>query len=549
MKTGDSVFPFLYNENMEKQMSARATIESLQNERDGLKHQVAELTARLKWFEEQFRLLQQRKFGVSSEKSAEQTEDTAPSEQLHLPLFNEAEVEADAKVPEPTEETITYRRKKTSGQREAKLESLPVEVMDHQVDPEGQVCAHCGHEMHEMTTEVRQELKVIAPVVKVIRHIRHVYACRHCEHEGIQTPIVRAKAPEPVFPKSLASPSAMAYVMSRKYVDGLPLYRQEQDFKRLGVALSRQTLANWTLYGASHWLTLVYERMKQHLLARDILHADETILQVLREPGRAATSKSYLWLYRSGREGPNIVLYDYQTTRAGKHPARYLSGYKGYLQVDGYAGYNQLTDVTLVGCWAHARRKYTDALKALPPSAQSAEGTAKEGLAFCNQLYAIERELKKEQRSAEERYTIRLKKSKPILQAFSAWLQKQAPRVLPKSALGQAIHYCREQWDKLNAFLKDGRLELDNNRAERSIKPFVMGRKAWLFANTPKGARSSAIIYSVVETAKENGLNPLNYLTYLFEQLPNMEIKDPQQLDPVLPWSDVLPPSCQSPIN
>ncbi|WP_037569157.1 IS66 family transposase, partial [Sporolactobacillus vineae] len=292
---------------MEKQMSARATIETLQNERDGLKQQVAELTVRLKWFEEQFRLLRQRQFGASSEKTTDQTkEETAPSEQLHLPLFNEAEVEADAKVPEPTEETITYRRKKASGQREAKLESLPVEVIDHQVDPEGQVCAHCGHEMHEMTTEVRQELKVIAPVVKVIRHIRHVYACRHCEHEGIQTPIVRAQAPEPVFPKSLASPSAMAYVMSQKYVDGLPLYRQEQDFKRLGVALSRQTLANWTLYGANHWLTLVYERMKQHLLTRDILHADETTLQVLREPGRAATSKSYLWLYRSGREGPNI---------------------------------------------------------------------------------------------------------------------------------------------------------------------------------------------------------------------------------------------------
>lgn len=541
-KTGDSALPFLYNENMEKQRKAQATIETLQIERDALKLQVAELTVKIKWYEEQFKLSQQRRFGASSEK-------TATSEQLNLPLFNEAEVEADMRVPEPTEETITVKRKKVTGQREGKLEQLPVEVINYELDPEEQTCSHCGHAIHEMTTEVRQELKIILPEVKVIRHIRHVYACRHCEHEGIQTPIVRAEAPQPVFPKSLASPSTMAYVMSRKYVDGLPLYRQEQDFKRLGIDLSRQTLANWTLYGADHWLTLIYDRMKHHLLKRDILHADESTLQVLREPGRAATSKSYLWLYRSGREGPGIVLYDYQTTRAGKHPARFLSGYKGYLQVDGYAGYNKLTGVTLVGCWAHARRKYAEILKALPPSAQSAGTTAKEGLAFCNQLYAIERELKKEQRSAEERYTIRLKKSKLILQAFSVWLQKQAPRVLPKSALGQAIHYCCEQWDKLNAFLKDGRLELDNNRAERSIKPFVMGRKAWLFANTPKGARSSAIIYSVVETAKENGLNPLNYLIYLFEQLPNMDIQDLSLLDRILPWSETLPENCHTSIK
>uniref|UniRef100_UPI000E09153D IS66 family transposase n=1 Tax=Desulfotruncus alcoholivorax TaxID=265477 RepID=UPI000E09153D len=223
-------------------------------------------------------------------------------------------------------------------------------------------------------------------------------------------------------------------------------------------------------------------------------------------------------LYRTGREDPPIILYDYQRTRSGEHPRKFLDGFKGYLQVDGYAGYNCLLNVTLVGCWAHARRKYDEALKALPASAQSVSTVAKEGLNFCNHLFAIERDLK--YATAVERYQNRLARSQPVLDAFSAWLNYHYDRVLPKSALGQAIIYCLNQWDKLVAFMQDGRLEIDNNRSERSIKPFVVGRKAWLFSNTPRGATSSAIIYSIVETAKENNLNPLFYLSYLFEKLP-----------------------------
>jgi hypothetical protein len=213
--------------------------------------------------------------------------------------------------------------------------------------------------------------------------------------------------------------------------------------------------------------------------------------------------------------------------------------------VDGYAGYNGIPDVSLVGCWAHARRKFTEALQALPESAKTTHVKAKEGLAFCNQLFSIERDLKDV--SPEERYKKRLERSQPVLEAFLAWLHEQAPRVLPKSALGQAIKYCRNQWDRLVAFLEDGRLEIDNNRAERSIKPFVIGRKNWLFSNTIKGAKSSAIIYSIVETAKENGLNPFNYLKYLFEQLPNINLTDKEKLDQLLPWSTTIPEECRVP--
>ena len=281
-----------------------------------------------------------------------------------------------------------------------------------------------------------------------------------------------------------------------------------------------QTLANWTNSAADRWLQPLYERMHTHLLAQAVLHADETPLQVLREPGRAAPTPSYLWLYRTGWDGPPIVLYEYKTTRGGEHPRAFLAGFGGYLHVDGYPGYHKLASVTLVGCWAHARRKFDEALKALPDDKQKAAVTAREGLAFCNRLFAIEREIR--DATAEERLQVRREQSRLVVDAFLAWLRTQRPRVLPKSALGTAIAYCLNQWEKLEVFLQDGRLELDNNRSERSIKPFVIGH------------------------IKENGLNPFAYLTWLFEELPQLtEPKDPRALDRLLPWSESLPQACR----
>ena len=511
----------------------QTTIEELQKLCMLQQQQIAELTIKLRWFEEQFRLNQHRQFGSSSEQT------TLEQQQL----FNEAEVEAEPSVAEPTIEEITYRRPKQQGHREIQLENLPVEIIEYRLPDEEQICSCCGNSLHEMSTEVRQELKIIPAQAIVVHHVRYVYACRHCEREEINTPIVTAPMPSPVVPGSLVSPSAMAFIMIQKYVDSMPLYRQEQQLARLGVELSRQTMANWMILGAQRWLRPLYDRMHEHLLQQDILYADETTLQVLYEPGRSAASTSYMWLYRTGPAGPAMVLYDYQTTRAGKHPCRFLSGFKGYLHVDGYAGYHGLPEVTLVGCWAHTRRKFDEALKALPAEHQSAAVVAKEGLAFCNRLFAIEREM--HDVAPQERYEVRLARSRPVLEAFLSWLKFQGPKVLPKSAFGQAIKYCRNQWDKLNAFMQDGRLELDNNRSERSIKPFVIGRKNWLFSNTPRGANASATIYSIVETAKENGLNPLSYLQYLFEKLPNIDIQDQNAVDELLPWSSTLPAECR----
>lgn len=500
-----------------------------------LEKEKSESEAKISWLQEQLRLHQSKRFGVSSEKGI-------PG-QLELTLFNEVEQEADLASPEPTVETITYRRKKKRGQRQLMLENLPVETIDYRLSDEEQVCSCCGGNLHEMSTEVRQELKYIPAEVKVVKHVRHVYSCRHCEQEAIETPIQTAPMPKPVIAGSLASPSMLAHIMSQKYVEGLPIYRQEKHLHRLGITLSRQTMANWMMYGADRWLSKLYSRMLQLLVKLDIVCADETTLQVLQEPGRSASSKSYLWLYRTGVEGSPIILYDYQETRAGENPMNFLKEFKGFLQVDGYAGYHKVENVTLVGCWAHARRGFTDVLKALPTNSIKPVA-ATEGLQFCNQLFTIERKLK--ELEPEERYKQRLEQSKPILDSFLSWLKVQEQHVLPKSGLGKAITYCLNQWDKLVAFLEDGRLEIDNNRSERAIKPVVLGRKAWLFSNTPNGARASAIIYSIVETAIANGLNPYYYLRYLFEQLPNLDLTDHDNLDQLLPWSTTLPVSCIS---
>jgi transposase len=485
--------------------------------------QIEQLEAKVRWFEEQFHLARHKQFGPSSERSVKEQRN----------LFNEAEDISEAgPVDEEIRQTITYERKKPG--RKPIPKDLPIERIEYRLSDEERICAACNGLMHEMSEELRHEVKLVPAQVKIVQHARIVYGCRNCEKTGIEVPIKTAKAPRPVIEKGLASPSALAYVMTMKFVDGVPLYRQEQHYARLGIDLSRGVLSNWMLKG-SEWLEMMYGRMKQTLLEQGILHADETTLQVLKEPGRAAESQSYMWLYRTGSQGPPIVLYEYQQTRSGEHPRNFLKGFKGYLHADGYAGYHDIPDVTLCGCWAHLRRKFDEALKGLPPRKRSSGSRANEALDRINRLFAIERELKR--CTPEERLQIRNLKSRPVVEEFRKWLDDIFPGIMPKSLLGLAINYGRNQWPKLVRFLEDGRIEIDNNRAERSIKPFVIGRKNWLFCNTPKGARASATIFSIIETAKENGINPYAYLNHLFEKLPNLEAREKSALDQLLPWN------------
>jgi transposase len=492
-----------------------------------------------RWLKEQLLLSKKKQFGSSSEKmSALQIEFG----------FNEAETVADTtgEVVEP--KTITYVRKpKSQGHREEVLANIPTEIVEHKLPEDQQICSCCGGHLHEMSTQSRDEIVIIPAQVKATKHVTFIYGCRHCEKNEISVPIIKASAPKPLIKGSLASASAVAYVMSQKFVEAMPLYRQEKHFERLGIELPRANLSNWMLKGGE-MIEPIYNRMHEKLLELDILHADETSLQVIREDGRDAKTKSFMWLYRSGRYSPPIVLYEYQRTRDGDHPMRFLPDFAGYLHADAYAGYNDVKKATLIGCWAHARRKFVEAFNTLPKEAQSNENSlANIALKYISKLYKIEKEL--HDASSEHRKTVRNLRSKEILDEFKTWLGIESRLTVPKSTIGKAITYCLNQWTKLTAFLDDGRLEIDNNRAERSIKPFVIGRKNWLFANTPRGAKTSAIIYSIVETAKENGLDPFAYLEYIFERINNIDPANSDAIDSLLPWNEVVQAAIKISLN
>ena len=476
---------------------------------------------------EAIRLSRKKQFGSSSEKL-----DEDGYEQLSL-LFNEAEAYLPA--PEKKGETAVaaYTRKKRSSRLEEVLpEGVPVEVVEHHL-PENELdCPKCGESMVEIGKEVRRSLVIIPAQVKIREDRYYSYACERCKKEDIRTPMVKTEKLEPVIPGSYASAEAIAHIMTQKFVMGSPLYRQEQEWNRQGVQLSRQTMSNWILYAAQEHLKPVYEELHKRLLEREILHADETTLQVLKEPGKSAQSKSYMWLYRTGGDAEHpIVLYEYKPDRRAGNAVKFLKGFRGYLHTDGYPGYHSLPEeICVVGCWAHARRKFDEAVKALPKEEQ-AGSAALEGQRYCSALFALEKEFAG--LTPEERYKERQERAKPVVDALLAWAKtKSAP---PKSALGKALHYLQEQWPWLLRYLEDGRLEISNNRAECSIKPFVMDRKNFLFANTPNGAQGSAVIFSMIETAKENGLDPYRYLVWMLQTAPAMNKGDPGWAAKLLP--------------
>lgn len=495
-----------------------------------LKAHHAELEQQVQWLMEQVQLAKHKQFGVSSEKS----------EYDQSCLFNEAEVSADEKTAEPELIEIEKHYRKKARESEGRLPpDLPVEVVEHFLPVEEQICPECGEVLHIMGKDTRRELKLIPAKVSIIEHVGYVYSCRCCEKNDTKVPIIKAPMPKPVIKGSLASPEAVAHLMTQKFVSGVPLYRQEQEFNRNGIELSRQTMSNWMLKSTEDWLKPIYAKLHDMLRQQAVLHADETTLQVLHEPGKTAQSKSYMWLYRtSGDAKKPIVLYDYQPDRRGKHPKEFLTGFKGYLHTDGYAGYHsELPEgIIIIGCWAHARRKFDEALKGL--AEKDREGSlALKGKQYCDKLFRIEEALKT--LSFENRQAERQKQAMPVLDEFSVWLK--SINAAPKSGLGKAIYYSLEQWKYLERYLLDGRLEISNNRAERSIKPFVIDRKNFLFANTVRGAEGSAIMFSIIQTAMENGLNPYSYLAWLFHTFPNSSV---DAIEELLPCSSQVPESC-----
>ncbi|VFB17925.1 ISPsy5, transposase [Pseudomonas fragi] len=491
--------------------------DNLPDDLAALKQLLAQMQSKVVLLEEENALLRQRLFGRKSE----QTADPATPQLL---LFNEAEsidtpapVEADEEVVAPT---------KRRGKRKPLSADLPRIEVIHELSEHELTCA-CGCRRHAIGEETSEQLEIVPMQIRVIKHIRKVYGCRGCE-----TAPVTADKPAQLIEKSMASPSVLAMLLTTKYVDGLPLHRFEKVLARHGVDISRQTLARWVIQCCEHFQPLL-NLMRDRLLESPIVHCDETRVQVLKEPDRDPTSQSWMWVQASGPPERPVILFDYTTSRAQEVPLRLLADYRGYLMTDDYAGYNALgaqPGIERLACMAHVRRKFVDAQKVQP---KGKAGRADVALTMINKLYGIERGLK--EMTDEQRFAGRQEQSLPVLSQLKNWLEKTQPQVTAQSALGKAVNYLASNWSRLERYIEAGFLPIDNNAAERAIKPFVIGRKAWLFSDTPKGAAASAQIYSLVETAKANGQEPYTWLRHVLERLPQAE--SVEDVEALLPWN------------
>jgi transposase len=530
-------------------------IRSLTEKNQKLESRNAHLENLVRAYEEELRLARQKRFGKSSEKTA------GMDQQMYIAdLFDEAENTADKTEPEPVaqaqgqeqaEETEVkaYRRRK-QGQREIDLSKLESEEKTYDFDAAPE-CPECGRAMCRCgSTFIGSRIKYVPARYIRVDSYQAGYACKSCGQETGSTPMEKAPVPEQAIKGSVATSSLIAGICVAKYVNATPLYRQEADFKRNGIPISRQNMANWIIAVALGLLAAVYREMIKALKLETYIHADETTLEVLKEPGRKANTNSYMWEYCSGEAANRyIFVYVYTQTRSAKHPMEFLDGWGGYIMCDGYDSYHLLEtarkgDITAVGCWLHARRGFTDAYKALPKETiddakpNEYRDSIVDGIRRINELFNLERYWRELGIGYDERYRLRLQKSKQYAEELFKWASEV--HCLPKTGLGKAVQYLlnQKQW-LMNVYL-DGHLEFSNNRAERGVKPLVTGRRNWLFCNTPRGAESSVILYSIIETAKANGLNPFSYLEYLLDTLPNIKASEVASL---LPWSDDLPTS------
>jgi transposase len=356
----------------------------------------------------------------------------------------------------------------------------------------------------------------------------------------------KAEVPKPVVSGSgVASASLIAGIAHSKYTMAMPLYRQEQEFNRLGYKISRQTMANWLIYAYEHYLKAVVSSMKEKLLEHTVLHADETTVQVLHEDEKAPQSKSYMWLFRtSGDSKTPMAIYEYQPDRKHCRPAEFLENWSGFLHCDGYEAYHKLPGVTPVGCLAHVRRKFFEAKMALHPDKRETS-LADKGLKYCDKLFKLEKKFAyySPENNFKARFEGRQKESKPLFDEFFVWAESL--NALPQTAIGKAVSYALNEKKYVENYLSDGRLEISNNRAERSIKPFVIGRKNWLFSDSVRGANTSAAFYSLIISATENGLNPMKYLAFLLDTAANSDLSVPANIENLLPWN--APDSCKLP--
>lgn len=504
--------------------SLRSTVEECNSTIAGLREQVEYLTGKL--------------FGTSSEKSKNIAG--------QLSLFNEAEQEAKPLDETQESETVTVKEHTRQAKRTSDeiFKGVPSRDEVLPISEDQKHCLDCGTEMEVIGKEfVRREFRFTPAKGEVVNIYRETAKCPKCStasamERNIQ--FVKANVPEALIPHSYASASAAAWVMCQKYANAMPLYRQEQDWKQMGVILSRATLANWIVYCARNCFRPLYEYFHRELLKRRFLMADETRVQVLKEPGRNAQTDSYMWLFRTGEDGlPPIILYNYTETRAKFNAIEFLKGFKGYLETDGYQGYNNLPDVKRCCCWAHLRRYFVEAI----PKGKELDysNPAAQAVQYCNQLFEYERQSRTKGHRFEQRKEYRLQKEKPVLDAFWIWLSSQSPK--KGSRLEKAVNYAQNHKNLFMTYLEDGRCSFSNNLSKNSIRPFTLGRKNWLFSDTPKGAEASAIVYTMIEMAREHELNIYKYLNYLLEKLPSTKMTD-TEFAKLAPWDQTVIANC-----
>lgn len=507
---------------------------------------IADLQATVANLNETLEEFRRKFFGASSERSKQKNKEEEPE-------------------PEGTKVTVKShtRERKPKSKREELYKNLPVREVKCPVPEEQRLCPDCDTPMETVTWKyVREELFITPAKVERVRYMQEVLACPVCRAEDEGT-FTKAPTPSPLLVHSPASPSMVAYVMYQKFMNAVPFYRQEMDWLQMGTPLARETTANWCIKCALEYFQPVYDLLHKYLLKREILHADETVCQVLHEKGKTAVSNSYMWIYLTGNDGlASIILYEYQPGRQGEYAKNFLEGFSGLLECDGYTGYNQVENVILVCCLAHCRRYFFEAIPAArrkkvklldinspeeiqeetadPEKAKKQKKIPAEiGLSYCNQLFRIERTLKA--MDAKERKAKRLELENPVWDDFWTWLETLNP--VGGSKLEKAVNYANNHRELLGNYLLDGRCEISNNRAERRAKSYGIGRKNFLFHNSVNGAKSSAIIYSLVETAKANNLNVFQYLYTLLLYMPDYKDK-PAGVEAMMPWSEFIKERC-----
>jgi len=507
-------------------------IQSLSMSYKNLEQNDEKKQARIDFLEERIRLLTNEIFGRKTEK--------LPQVDLkQLLLFNEDQQDAFEGSLPAEEVTIPKHTRKKRG-RKPLPENLPRFEVVLDIKDEEKTCG-CGSKLSHIGSDTSEKLEIIPAKVLVIRYIRKKYACKSCEGVEDNGPTVKiAPLPPQIIPKSIATAGLLAHIITSKFDYALPFYRQEKILHQMGIDLPRSTLCGWAIKVAER-IEPIISLLRQDIRSGPLINIDETPVQVLKEPGRSNTSKSYMWVYRGGDPDQPSLIYQYQPTRSGQVPLSFLKGYQGYVQTDAYNGYDALgrqSGVDLVGCWAHARRNFVKVINA--KSRKSKTGLADVALDYIGKLYHIEKQAKQNKLEPEEIYQLRQEKAKPVLDEFHKWLLSKLDLTPPKGLLGKAINYTLKYWDRLIRYVEDGRLRPDNNLAENAIRPFVIGRKNWLFNGSPTGAEASSNLYSLVETAKANELNPYDYFRYLLEKLPYAETEEdyanllPKNIDPAI---------------